>query len=253
MVKQGLFGEIVNCEGGYEHDLRNQILTGVEMRHYRFRNYKSRNCDNYPTHQLGPIARVLDINRGNRMLYLTSMASKAVSLNDYAALNPDKYNSEYATLKFNQGDVVTTNIMCANGATICLKLNTTCSRPYSRNFIVQGTRGHYNEDGKFFFFDDPAVNGLASDHPELLNNQSYFIEKYEHPMWQKFLRDGVRGGHGGMDWLLIDAFCDYVLNGGSSPIDVYDAAMMMCITPLTEQSIREGSRPVEIPDFTIIK
>ena len=78
-----LFGEVVHCQGGYRHDLREEVSTGREMRHYRFRNYLYRNCENYPTHELGPIANVLDINRGNRMLTLVSVASKAAGLHEY--------------------------------------------------------------------------------------------------------------------------------------------------------------------------
>jgi hypothetical protein len=85
------------------------------------------------------------------------------------------------------------------------------------------------------------------------NNQEAYFEKYDHPIWQKFLSDGVRGGHGGMDWLIFEAFFDYIIDGGKSPIDVYDAAAWMAITPLSAKSIAEGSRPVEIPDFTEIK
>lgn len=77
MVEQGLFGEIVHVEGGYCHDLRSEIAFGEENRHYRLRNYLNRNCENYPTHELGPLARVLGINHGNRMVSLTSTASKA--------------------------------------------------------------------------------------------------------------------------------------------------------------------------------
>lgn len=252
MVRQGIFGEVVHCEGGYEHDLRDQILKGEENRHYRLRNYTARNCDNYPTHQLGPISRVLNINKGNRMLYLTSMASKSKGLNDFAKMNPDKYQSKYVDWTFNQGDVIRTSIMCADGATISLKLNTTCSRPYSRNFGVQGTRAVYNEDGRFFHLDALGMS-REPDYSQLLNNQDEFLKKYEHPVWQSFLNDGVKGGHGGMDWLMLEAFADYIVNGGRSPIDVYDAAAWMCITPLSEISIKEGSRPVEIPDFTTIK
>ena len=83
MVRRGLFGEVVHCQGGYRHDLREEVSTGREMRHYRFRNYLYRNCENYPTHELGPIANVLDINRGNRMLTLVSVASKAAGLHEY--------------------------------------------------------------------------------------------------------------------------------------------------------------------------
>nr|MBE6545694.1 Gfo/Idh/MocA family oxidoreductase [Oscillospiraceae bacterium] len=253
MVRQGLFGDISHCEGGYEHDLRNSLLTGEERRHYRLKNYIERNCDTYPMHALGPIAKMLNINNGNRMLYLTSMASKSTSLNDYAALNPDKYQSKYTTLKFNQGDVVRTNIMCQDGTTISLILNTTSARPYSRNYSVQGSRACYYEDGHFFHFDTEFTKEDEERPESYLGNEMKFVEKYEHPIWQKFLNDGVRGGHGGMDWLLFEEFFNYIINGGKSPIDVYDAAAWMCITPLSEQSIREGSRPVEIPDFTLIK
>ena len=253
MVRKGLFGEITHCEGGYEHDLRNQVLLGEENRHYRLRNYIGRNCDNYPMHAFGPISKILNINKGNRMLYLTSMASKSVGLNDYAALHPELYQSKYVTLRFSQGDVVRTNIMCADGTTVSLILNTTCPRPYSRNFSVQGTRACYWEDGAFFHFD--AEHGRKDMEKPLnyYNNQNEWFEKYDHPIWKKFLNDGVRGGHGGMDWLLFEAFFDYVTDGGESPIDVYDAAAWMCITPLSAKSIELGSMPVEIPDFTQIK
>ena len=75
MVEKGLFGKVVHCSGGYHHDLREEIAFGRENRHYRLRNYLSRNCENYPTHELGPIANVLNINKGNRMIILTATAS----------------------------------------------------------------------------------------------------------------------------------------------------------------------------------
>ena len=249
MVRQGLFGDVVHCEGGYQHDLRNQVLLGEENRHYRLRNYIGRNCDNYPMHALGPIAKTIGINEGNRMLYLTSMASCAKGLNDYAALHPDLYQEKFKEQVFLQGDVIRTNIMCANGETISLMLNTTCSHPYSRHYTVQGTRGMYSENGRFFFLDTDHDRRAGENLGNFLGNQEHYFEKYEHPIWQKFLRDGVRGGHGGMDWLLFEDFFDYIINDTKCPIDVYDAAAWLCITPLSAQSIREGSRPVEIPDF----
>lgn len=53
MAEQGVLGEIVHCAGGYQHDLREEIAYGRENRHYRLRNYLTRNCENYPTHDLG--------------------------------------------------------------------------------------------------------------------------------------------------------------------------------------------------------
>ncbi len=254
MVKEGLFGEIVHCEGAYQHDLRDEILLGEENRHYRLNNYIGRNCENYPTHELGPIAQILGINKGNRMLYLTSMSSKSVGLNDFAKQNPGKIQSKFTNQKFNQGDIVTTNIMCAGGETISLMLDTCCGRPYSRNFTVHGTRGLYREDGDYLYLDtDFGPETHWNWKPHWNNAETVYAEKYDHPVWKKFISDGMRGGHGGMDYLVYNEFFNYVIGGGKSPIDVYDAAAWMCITPLSALSIKEGSRPVEIPDFTTIQ
>ena len=57
MAEQGVLGEIVHCEGGYRHDLREEVAFGKENRHYRLSNYIHRNTENYPTHELGPIAK----------------------------------------------------------------------------------------------------------------------------------------------------------------------------------------------------
>jgi hypothetical protein len=48
---------------------------GRVNRHYRLANYLHRNCENYPTHEIGPISKILDINRGNRYLTVSSLAS----------------------------------------------------------------------------------------------------------------------------------------------------------------------------------
>ena len=87
MVRKGLFGEVTHCAGGYFHDLREEVANGKENRHYRLRNYIHRNCENYPTHEIGPIAKILNINNGNRFLSLTSTASCAKGLHQYVIDN----------------------------------------------------------------------------------------------------------------------------------------------------------------------
>ena len=237
MARQGLFGEIVHCAGAYAHDLRDEISGGDVNHHYRLRHYRSRNGENYPTHELGPIAKLLDINSGNRMLSLVSMASKAAGLNAYGTPG-----------NFNQGDVVTTLIKCAQGQTVQLCLDTSLPRYYCRDFTVRGTRGMYEERTNSIFID-----GETEDHfnwKPNWNNAEAYQEKYEHPIWERFLHDGVTGGHGGMDGLVYGAFVKCLQNGWDMPIDVYDAAAWMSITPLSEASIACGSKAIEIPDFT---
>ncbi len=249
MVKQGLFGEIVHCEGGYRHDLRDEVTFGKETRHYRLRNYLNRNCENYPTHELGPIAQILDINRGNRFLSLVSVSSKAVGLNAFAAANP-KADPALATAKYAQGDVVTTIITCAHGETITLTLDTTLPRAYSRGFTVQGTKGMYMEDNRSIYLDSDHGGQDHWDWSPEWNNQVKYLETYSHPTWVEYHKNGIRGGHGGMDGLVYDAFIECVRTGTPCPIDVYDAAAWMVVTPLSEQSIAQGGAPVSFPDFT---
>ena len=249
MVKKGVFGTLVHCEGGYRHDLREEVSFGREKRHYRLDNYIHRNSENYPTHELGPIAKLLGINRGNRMLTLTSVASKSVGLKEYIKEN----KSDDEILKntdFNQADVVTTIIKCANGETIVLTLDTTLPRYYSRGFYVQGTKGMYTEDNKSIFLDkhEHAKDHFAWD--KHWGNVEEFRKEYEHPIWEKYLREGVKEGHDGMDYLVFSDFVDCVKNKTQASIDAYDMAAWMCITALSEESIAKGGMPVFVPDFT---
>ncbi len=250
MVSKGLFGEVVHAEGGYHHDLRREISFGKENRHYRLRNYLTRNCENYPTHELGPIAKVLNINNKNRLLSLTSTASKAAGLHDYILKNKPE-DTELANLRFMQGDIVTTVIKCSGGETITLTLDTTLPRFYSRGFTVRGTNAMYEEATDSVFVD--CKEDMAHDFDwktECFGNAEKYTDEYDHPVWKKYLSEGVQGTHDGMDWLEFQVFFKALREGRKMPVDVYDAAVWMSITPLSEQSIASGSSPVEIPDFT---
>ena len=245
MVEKGFFGDVVHCEGSYSHDLRSEVARGNENRHYRLRNYITRNCDNYPTHALVPIGKILKINDGNRMVSLTSTASCAKGLHEYIVKEFGEEH-ELSQLEFNQGDVVTTVIKCANGETITLRLDTTLPRAYSRNFNVHGTKAAYFEDTNMVF-EDGKHNNAEWDAKKLWDNAKEYEEEYMHPLWKGY---DASGGHGGMDFLLFSAFIDYAKRGAEPPIDVYDTAAYMAITALSEESIAKGSAPVTMPDFT---
>lgn len=245
LVKEGLFGQVVHCCGGYHHYLPQEELfkdLGNENPHYRLSTYIHRNCEQYPTHELGPISKVLNINRGNRMLSLSSFASKSGGLNQ-AAKTLLGEDSPYAGLSYRQGDIITTVITCANGETIQLCLDTTLPRPYySRNFTVRGTKGMYAEERRTVF--------LEGMEEPVENNEEEMFTRYDHPLHQEYHALGEKGGHDGIDWLVCRAFVESVKNGTDTPIDIYDTALWMSIACLSEQSISLGGAPVSIPDFT---
>ena len=248
MVRQGLFGELVHCRGAYEHDLRDEIGRGDLTGHYRQRHFFHRNGELYPTHGLGPIASYLSLNRGNRMLSLTSMASKAAGLPAWLAENRQD-RPELAKQRVNTGDVVTTMIQCAQGQTILLSHDCTLPRPYSRGGRVQGTQGIWMEDGRSIY-----IEGRTPPKPgywtHVWEDDASYMTEFEHPLWAAYKQAGPLGGHGGMDYLVLRAFIEALQQGTPFPIDVYDTAAWMSITTLSEQSIAQGGSPVAIPDFT---
>ena len=247
LARAGKFGEIVHCHGAYSHDLRDEILGGNVNRHYRLQNYVKRNCENYPTHELGPIAKILDINRGNKMVSLVSVSSKASGLAAFAKTdkNPDPSLKD---MKFAQGDIVNTIITCANGETISLKLDTNLPRGfYSREFTVRGVSGMCMQEHNMVFVEGEQELHLPLDD---YRGTAKKYADYVPNMWRNITPIQRELGHGGMDYLMFKGFFHAIKNNEEMPVDVYDAAAWMCITALSEQSIAHGGAPQAIPDFT---
>ena len=169
---------------------------------------------------------------------------------------------------FSQGDIVNTVITCAGGEQIVLTHDTTLPRPYSRGGQIQGTKGLWIEPSLYSADSVPfehMKNGLiylnqstplASSrklYKEMWQDFTDCYDQYEHPLWQEYLAEhGISSESfsAGMDWLVLRAFIDCLKNGTPPPIDVYDAAVWMSITCLSEESIATGSNPVAVPDFT---
>ena len=258
MVRQGLFGELLHCQGGYQHDLRhvkfndgkNPYGGGVEFGEkgyseskWRTQHSVDRNGDLYPTHGLGPVSTMLDINRGNRMVYLTSTATQSRGLHNYIVDNGGP-NHPNANVEFKLGDVVTTVIKCDNGQTIMLSHDTNSPRPYSLNYRVQGTKGIWMVDNNSIY-----IEGMSPEAHKWEPDETY-MEKYDHPLWKRFEGQATGSGHGGMDFFILRAFVESLKRNVTPPIDVYDAVSMSVICPLSEKSIRLNSTSVKIPDFT---
>jgi predicted dehydrogenase len=266
MVRQGIFGELLHLQGGYEHDLRgvkfNDGVTpynsGVEFgekgyseARWRTQHSVNRNGDLYPTHGLGPVAMMIDINRGNLLTRISSVATKARGLHEYIVNHP-KGGAQHpnAKVNFKLGDVVTSQIQTANGETIVLTHDTNSPRPYNLGFRVQGTKGLWQDQhaGQFnaglIYVEGKSAKSHAWENPET------YLKEYDHPLWKKFESQAVGAGHGGMDFFVMNAFVECMKRNAPFPLDVYDMATWYAITPLSEKSISEGGQVQLIPDFT---
>ena len=256
MVRQGVFGELMHLQGGYQHDLRGVKFndgktpydSGVEFgakgyseARWRTQHSVNRNGDLYPTHGVGPLAMMVDINRGNRFTKLSSFASKARGLHNYVVAKGGADHPN-AKVRFALGDVVTTQIACANGETVLLQHDTSLPRPYSLGFRVQGTKGLWMDVNHSIHIEG------SSEHHQWEAAQAW-LDKYDHPLWRRYGSDAQGAGHGGMDFFVLHAFVESVKRQLPTPQDVYDAATWSAITPLSEASVRQ-ERVMEFPDFT---
>ncbi len=258
MVKQNVFGELLHFRCGYQHDLRfvkfNDGKTaygkgvefgekGISESAWRTQHSLMRNANVYPTHGVGPIATMCDINRGNRFVSMTSHATKGIGLNKYIK-EVGGENHPNAKLKFKQGDIITSTIDTANGETIIVTHDCNSPRPYSLGFRVQGSEGLWEVDGNRIYIEGKAKK------PHRWDDASQWLEQYDHPLWKRFGEHAEGAGHGGMDFFVINAFVESAKQNIVPPLDVYDAAAWSAITPLSEISIANNGEPQDFPDFT---
>jgi predicted dehydrogenase len=258
MVRQNIFGELVHLQGGYQHDLRevkfndgtNPYGGGAEFgdkgfseAQWRTQHSVNRNGDLYPTHGIGPVAMMLNINRGNRFTKLVSYSTKARGLHEHIVKTAGE-NHPNAKVNFKLGDVVTTMISTTNNETVLLQHDTNLPRPYSLGFRVQGTKGIWMDVNKSIYIEG------QSKEAHRWEDAKEWLDKYDHPLWKKYGNDASGAGHGGMDWFVLNGFVEAVKRKTNTPQDVYDAVTWSAITPLTESSIEMGGVSVDFPDFT---
>ncbi len=257
MVRQEVFGELIHFRCGYQHDLRfvklNDGVTpygkgvefgekGISESKWRTQHSLLRNGDVYPTHGVGPMATMCNVNRGNRFVSMTSHATKAVGINKYIVENGGKDHPN-AKLKWKQGDVITSTIDTANGETIIVTHDCNSPRPYSLGFRVQGSQGLWEVDGSRIYIE-------GKSEPHRWDEAQAWLDKYDHPLWKKYGEYATNAGHGGMDFFVLNAFVESAKQNIAPPLDAYDAAAWSAITPLSEASIANNGEPQDFPDFT---
>ena len=257
MVRQGLFGEIIHLEGGYQHNLRDVLFNngkqvyggGVEYganalseAQWRTQFNIDRDGDLYPTHGAGPVMHYANITRGNRFTNLVSFSSKARGLVAY--VEEQSPGNPTAKINYKNGDVTTTMLNCANGETVLLSHDTHLPRPYSLGFRVQGTNGLWMDVNKSIYINH------KSKEDDRWDDAKEWLDKYDHPLWKKYEKEAEGAGHGGMDFFVFNAFILSAKEKKQPPIDVYDSMTMSVIAPLSTQSLKEGNKTLEFPDFT---
>ena len=253
MAQQGLFGEVLSAKGAYIHNL--EPFWKYYEGNWRLKFNQEHRGDVYATHGLGPACWVLNIHRGDRMEYLTSMDVPATSLPRFMK---QKMGVENPVVK--NGEMTQTLIKTALGKTIYIEHNVTSYRPYDRMYQVIGTDGFANKYPVEGYALRPTEQNLKAvpNHEDLKSHdfvseatKTELMNKYQHPIQKEIAEKAKKvGGHGGMDFIMDYRLIYCLRNGLPLDMDVYDLAEWSTIGELTRLSLEHQSAPVAMPDFT---
>ena len=244
MARQGFFGEIVHGDCAYNTSkMKNNFNRNMYWNMWWLRQYGSRKGNIYPTHGLGPIAQMMDINRGDKFEFLVSVESRdfmmGAKAKDLAAT--DSFFEEFTDLDY-RGNMNTTIIKTTQGRTIVLQHDATSPSPHDMKHGIYGTKGSA--------LYDPQPPRISTGNHKWASPEEFekIKEKYTPEIFHKFNKLSSR--HGGSDlkedWHLIDC----LHNGLPLDQDVYDAAAWSSILPLSDWSVRNNSNSIKVPDYT---
>jgi len=244
MIRQGLLGEILHCHCSHSHNCIDHWFFDRDGNdRWAARYLIERNTDQYPTHSLGPVISWMDIGCGDYFDHVTSTATDSRGINAYFArrFGPDHPS---AKRKYAQGDIVTSVIRTKQGKTIVVNYDMQLPRPYDNRWMIQGTLGLYYEPRSAVY-----LEGRSPQYHEWEPFAPYQHE-CEHSWWKALTEEVAAATHEGTDYLELQQFVKAVRERTQTPLDVYDSATMSVLVALAEQSIANGSAPVECPDFT---
>jgi len=245
MARQGFFGDIVHGEGAYIHPLLDLRFDKNAWDMWRLKASIGPSGNLYPTHGLGPICQVMDINRGDKMDFLVSVSSKDFQMNERAKelAATDEFYRQFVDKPFN-GNINTSTIRTSKGRTIMVQYDVTSPNVYSRIHKISGTKA-----AALKWPDPPKI---SIGHKWISDEEFVALEEeYTHPLVKKVGELAKEfGGHGGADFLMNWRLIDCLHNGLPLDQDCYDAALWSSITPLSQMSVANRSNSVEVPDFT---
>ena len=247
MARQGFFGDIIHAEGAYIHDLLDYNFDKNNLHDmWRLKENTKRNGNLYPTHGLGPVCQVMNINRGDKFDYLVSVSGDDFMMGQRAKelAAKDEFYKPYVNKPY-RGNMNTTTIRTSNGRTIMLQHDVSSPRVKTLINLISGTKGTAMEY--------PLPGRISTGHKGWLSDKEVkeLQEKYQPPIVKKIGEMAKQiGGHGGIDFLMNWHTIDCLRNGLPLSQDVYDAASWTAVGPLSEWSVANRSNSITVPDFT---
>ncbi|UCF99678.1 MAG: Gfo/Idh/MocA family oxidoreductase [Spirochaetaceae bacterium] len=230
MARKGLFGELYFGEGEYLHDIKDWITYSNGKTSWRKYWQLGKRGLFYPTHSLGPLMKWFQPDRIEAVCCLGSGWHTAEHLR--------------------QEDTSVTLCQLASGKLLKLRLDCISNRPHNLAYYsLQGTKGCYEapraegEAHKIWLLGMDRDTKSARFRP-LSDFSDFLPERYRNATEAELAAD-----HWGGDFFLIQDFYNAVANGTKPAIDVYEACEWTAVGLLSELSIMNRGRMMEMPQF----
>jgi hypothetical protein len=250
MARKGFFGDIVHGECAYNTSkMGNNFSKKMYWDMWWLRLYGSKHGNIYPTHGMGPICQIMNINRGDRFDYLVSVESNDFMMGPTAKAlaEKDDFFKPFAGMSY-RGNINTSIIRTVKGRTIMVQHDATSPRgPHTVIHGITGTKG--------MALEYPLPPRISNSLKGWASPEEYdaLVKEYTPPITTRIqdLARQIGAGHGGTDLLEDWHLIDCLRNGLPLDQDVYDAAAWSSIVPLSSWSVQNRSNSIDVPDFTV--
>lgn len=230
MVKKGLFGEVYFGEGEYLHELKQLAKYPDGKTSWRTYWQLGKRGAFYPTHSLGPVMKWFE---GERIKSVSCFGS-----------------GWHTTPRFRQEDTTLTMCQTDSGKLIKIRIDCLSERPHNMSYYsLQGTKGCYEaprgfgDDHKIWLKGMDESTDMAKWRP-LKEFYEYLPDRYKNASEEQ-----KAAGHWGGDYFIVEDFVNAILQGGKPAVDIYEACEWTAVGLLSELSIMNGGRSMEMPDF----
>jgi predicted dehydrogenase len=235
MVEAGVFGEVYFGEGEYIHDIKNMVTYSYG----RFTSGKTswrkywqfgRRGSFYPTHSLGPVMKWL---HGDRIKTVRTVGT-----------------GQWTAPHLRNDDLALTLCTTEKGKLIKIRVDCVSNRPHCATYYsCQGTKGCYEaarglgDQAKVWF------EGIDDKQEKTWYPLKDFYDQYLPERYKKASEDQKKSGHGGGDFFIVEDFVNAILYGNPPGVDVYEACEWTAVAFLSELSVMNGGREMEMPKF----
>lgn len=230
MVRMGLFGEVYYGEGEYLHNIIS--LTTYPNGKTSWRKYwqLGKRGTFYPTHSVGPVMQWFEGD------HIESVSCFSSGVHNAAGLRQDD----------------TTVSMCQMRSGKLIRIRVDCISPRPHNMVgyqLQGTKGCFE-----------SARGLTDQHKLWLEGMDESVDKakwrplmdYTQYLPERYLKATTEqnaAGHGGGDFFIVEDFVRAIQTGERPEIDVYQACEWTAVGLLSELSVANRGRAVDMPNF----